>query len=63
MFVYVFKLAEYVISVFPANQGIYKEPLKHQPRIQIRPQGLIFKRVDWRGPWGEGCERHTNRVS
>lgn len=52
--------------MFPANQVIYKEPLKHHPRIQTRPQGLVldfFKREDWIGPWGQGCERHTNRVS
>ena len=48
--------------MFPANQVIYKEPLKHHPRIQTRPQGLV-KRENWIGPWGQGCERHTNRVS
>lgn len=34
MVVYVFELAEYVISVFPANQAIYK--------VQTRPQGIIL---------------------
>ena len=28
--------------MFPANQVIYKEPLKHHPRIQTRPLGLVL---------------------